>query len=95
MLCLLWFSNHVFVAGKATSVPEWLKFLGMSQYESDFMNNGFDNLGFLVSIYWYSSFDDMKTKKTLNHRALSFLLRMLNKTPFREACTVRLNDRAL
>ncbi|XP_031548747.1 ankyrin repeat and SAM domain-containing protein 1A-like [Actinia tenebrosa] len=35
------------VSGEATSVPEWLKFLGMSQYEPEFMNNGFDNLGFL------------------------------------------------
>ncbi|KAK3699169.1 hypothetical protein QZH41_011871 [Actinostola sp. cb2023] len=34
-------------AGKATTVPDWLKALGVAQYESDLMTNGFDTLDFL------------------------------------------------
>lgn len=31
------------------SVGEWLETFGMSQYENNFIANGFDNIDFLVS----------------------------------------------
>lgn len=34
-----------------STVESWLNDLGMSEYESLFMSNGFDNLNFLVSIF--------------------------------------------
>lgn len=35
-------------AGKAETVPDWLKALDLGQYESSLMANGFDNIRFLV-----------------------------------------------
>ena len=38
------------VAGKAETVPDWLKALDLGQYESSLMANGFDNIRFLVRL---------------------------------------------
>lgn len=38
-------------ASKAKTVADWLKALGAEQYETDLMNDGFDDLDFLVSAH--------------------------------------------
>lgn len=41
--------SHMAQASNASTVQKWLSNLGLSEYESLFMNSGFDDLDFLVS----------------------------------------------